>query len=353
MKQPFERAHRLGLNAVPVYYSGGERIATFRRLPEPAGSPEDWVASASALPAAILEAGADPMTGITRLDDGTRLRDVVGADPDGWLGGELAASLRDGEVGVLVKLLDAGERLPVHCHPNRAAARELFGSRFGKTEGWLVLSSAPDAVVWLGCDEEVGHGELLELIARQDIDAMLALLNRVDVRVGDVLYVPAGTPHAIGEGVFVAELQEPTSYSILAEYRSLGLDEEQATSGLGWERAIGCFDLRACDSDDLVHRPSLVDEAPGGRLERLFPDVADEYFRAFRLRVASEYTCTLVGYRVIVATGGSAVLDWASGAPSVTVREGETWLAPYALGALRATGSAELLLAMPPPLLSM
>ena len=110
--------HRLAINCIPVYYAGGEKISKFRGGDERARGPEDWVGSTAALPAALL-AGSDLTAGISRLEEGTLLREAVRADPTGWLGPELGRSLDDGDVGVLVKLLDAGERLPVHCHPSR------------------------------------------------------------------------------------------------------------------------------------------------------------------------------------------------------------------------------------------
>jgi mannose-6-phosphate isomerase len=350
MAPPSNMPQRLGINCVPVYYAGGEKIARFRGGDEPARGPEDWVGSTAALPTALV-AGSDPTAGISRLEDGTLLRDAVRDDPSGWLGPELGHSLDDGEVGVLVKLLDAGERLPVHCHPSRDKARKLLGSPFGKTEGWAVMDASPGSSVWLGFSHDLEQAELRRLIVAQDVDRMLASMNRVEVRTGDILYVPAGTPHAIGAGVFVTELQEPTSFSILAEYASFGLDDNQATLGLGWEAAITCFDLNGFGDDEagsLVRRPEPLLATEGGAIDRLFPVEADDYFRAFRLAVKPDVTFDVPGYRVLIVTAGEAELEFGNGAPNLTVRQGDTWALPFATGQLRATGRAELVIAMPP-----
>ena len=342
--------HRLGINCIPVYYAGGEKISKFRGGDEPARGPEDWVGSTAALPAALL-ASSDLTAGISHLEDGTLLREAVRDDPTGWLGPELARSLDDGDVGVLVKLLDAGERLPVHCHPSRADARRLLGSPFGKTEGWAVMDADPGSSVWLGFSYDLGQSELMRLINAQDVESMLEAMNRVEVRAGDILYVPAGTPHAIGAGVFVTELQEPTSFSILAEYVSFGLDDNQATLGLGWETAITCFDLRGLGggkASSLVRKPERVLAVEGGAVDRLFPLEADNYFRAFRLTVEPDVTFDILGYRVLIATAGEASLEFGNGGPKLTVRKGETWALPFATGELRAVGAAELIVAMPP-----
>jgi mannose-6-phosphate isomerase len=345
-----QRAHRVGLNCPPVYYAGGGRIASFRGLKGTVGGPEDWVGSTTALPSTLLNA-ADPTAGITRLEDGTLLSDAVKKDPTGWLGPELGSQLRDGEVGLLVKLLDAGERLPVHCHPSRAAARGLLGCRFGKTEGWVVMAAAPGSVVWLGFNRDLKRADLLKMIAESDTEAMLACMNRVEVTPGDIIYVPAGVPHAIDAGVFVTELQEPTSFSVLAEYQPFGLTADQATLGLGWETAVSCFELRRYPLDEggtLVSKPERLSSDDGGSVERLFPPEADEFFRAYRVAVRRQASLSLAGYRVVVVTAGALELEHENGAQTSSVRQGETWLLPWALGELGVSGQGEMIVALPP-----
>src|SRR5579871_2479317 len=102
-------AHQLPANHVPVYYKGGESIDRFRGRASAASGPEDWIGSVSALPLAILPAGAPADAGVSRLPDGSSLRDAVNQDRLGWLGPELAGLSSGGEIGLLVKLLDAGE----------------------------------------------------------------------------------------------------------------------------------------------------------------------------------------------------------------------------------------------------
>ena len=227
------RLHRLGPNKVPVYYEGGEGIDRFRHE-RGADGPEDWVGSVTPFPKLLLPAGADPKTGISTLGDGTRLDGHLAADPEGWLGPELHRSFGS-EPGLLVKLLDAGERLPVHWHPDRDFAKDHLASRFGKNEGWIVLAARADARIWLGFNREVDAGELRSWVDDQDAETMLAAMNVFTPKPGDVYYVPAGVPHAIGAGITIVELQEPTSFSILAEYRSFGVDDATASLGLGWE----------------------------------------------------------------------------------------------------------------------
>src|SRR5262249_13733802 len=147
--------------------------------------------------------------GLTHLEDGRTLRDAVAADPEAWLGPAHAARF-GADPALLVKLLDAGERLPVHCHPDRAFSRRHLDCPYGKPEAWVVLEARGDEpTVRLGFRFDVDAATLAGWVAAQETGTLLAALHAVRVRPGDAVLVPAGLPHAIGEGVFVVELQEP------------------------------------------------------------------------------------------------------------------------------------------------
>jgi mannose-6-phosphate isomerase len=328
-------------NRMAMFYAGGERIDRFRGLATPAVGPEDWVASVTQLP------GAPDGTGISWLPDGTSLRVAVDADPVGWLGAPLA-SRWGGSPGVLVKLLDAGERLPVHCHPSRPFAAEHLASPFGKTEGWIVLDDAPGGEVWLGWSEEVSPARLRGWIETQDADAMLAVMNRMPAGPGDVFLVPAGVPHAIGPGVMITELQEPTAFSILAEHGRFGLDAEAATLGMGWETALGAFDMASWAGDRsaaLRPRAEVLRDDADARVQRLFGEPTGEFFQALRVRVFGRYELP-PGFAVLVIETGAGELRWEDG--KTQVRKGETWVVPHGAGTLGISGDLRLLVCLPP-----
>ena len=139
------RPERLTPTRVYRFYQGGLLIDRLRGEPErDTDHPEDWVGSVTA---ANNPGRDEPEAGLSRLAGGGVLRDAIATDPEGWLGPAAAA----GTTGVLVKLLDAAQRLPVHAHPSRAFAAEHLGSPFGKTEAWIVLATREEhADVWIG-----------------------------------------------------------------------------------------------------------------------------------------------------------------------------------------------------------
>lgn len=225
------------------FYRGGALIAELRgERAEDGFLPEEWIGSVTP---ANNPGRADPEEGLSRLVDGRLLRDAVADDPIRWLGKDHVARFGV-STGVLVKLLDAAERLPVHAHPDRSFAGRAFDSPFGKTEAWLVLRTRhEEAEVWAGLADEVEPERFLEWIRVQDVEALLDSLNRVPVRAGDVVYVPAGVPHALGAGLLIAEVQEPTDFSLLCEWRDFPVDEEDSHLGLGWDEALKALDLGA------------------------------------------------------------------------------------------------------------
>ena len=109
-----------------------------------------------------------------------------------------------GEFPLLVKLLFPNEKLSVQVHPDDAQAR-TFGEVRGKTECWYVLEAEPGAAVALGLKDGAGKEQVAAAIAD---GTMESLMEWVPVSVGDMLFVDAGTVHAIGPGVVLLETQQ-------------------------------------------------------------------------------------------------------------------------------------------------
>ncbi len=337
----------LGDNRVPVYYAGGSNISAFRGNVGSATGPEDWVGSLSALPLSILPPDSPADIGVSRTQGGSSLRDLVSADPAGWLGPRLASAF-DGESGLLVKLLDAGERLPVHCHPSKPFARQHLSSIFGKTEGWIIMHAEPDAKIWIGMRDGVDRSDLRRWIQTQNVTAMLSAMNELVVQDGQVVYVPAGLPHSIGHGVMLTELQEPTSFSVLADHSAFGVPADAATLGLGWDLALSCFDLAGYQERiaELLPDPVLIGKLGGSRLERLFPRRADDFFRAIRVSCDGSIALTDPSFAVVIVTTGLGQLSWGDG--EIPVGRGDTLVVPWGAGQIGFRGSLAALVCLPP-----
>ena len=339
---------QLGANQPRQFYKGGPSIAELRGM---AGSdefgPEDWVASATPR----FGRGDD---GLTTMPDGRYLRDLLEADPQGWLGPEHVEYFGS-DPALLVKLLDAGQRLPVHVHPDRAFAVRHLGSRHGKTEAWVVLgTSGSDPVVYVGWRRDVEQPELSRLVAEQDTQSLLGLLNKLTVAPGDAVLVPAGTAHAIGAGVFSLELQEPTDFSIMLELEGFDIDPAGAYVGLDRKLALSCVSRRALGDRDLEQvtlegdRGAAVGSSasgPAGGVVDVLPEAAAPYFRAQRVVGGGEVNLE-PSFAVVVAAAGEGRLRGSGW--EVPVKRGDTLVVPWGAGDVSVEGPVELLRCLPP-----
>jgi mannose-6-phosphate isomerase len=108
------------------------------------------------------------------------------------------------EFPLLLKLLFPREKLSVQVHPDDTLARSL-GQPRGKTECWYVLSAEPGASVMMGFADEISPAQVHEAIAAGTLEQKL---RKISVKAGDMIYIPAGTVHAIGPGMMVLETQQ-------------------------------------------------------------------------------------------------------------------------------------------------
>lgn len=327
----------LAANQPQRFYRGGPRIQAFRRqLSVGDRYPEDWIASATTL------FGEDER-GLTRLPSGALLRDAIAADAVSWLGPDHVAR-HGASPALLVKLLDAGQRLPVHAHPDRAFARRYLGSAFGKTEGWVILEAAPGAVVHLGFRTELDLPTMGRWVFAQDRDALLASMNEVEVRAGDAVFVPAGTPHAVGEGILLLECQEPTDFSVLLEWEGFAVDGlRDGHLGLGFDVALQSVDRRAWRPDDVRAAIKAADRAVD-EVHRL-PEEAASFFTVERLRAGPPVEIER-GYRVLVVANGVGRL-LGDGFEPMTVARGTTVVIPWSAGVVALDGDAEAYVCRP------
>jgi mannose-6-phosphate isomerase len=319
------------------FYRGGARIDALRGAAAGEdGRPEDWVGSTAT-------AFGEETEGLSRLADGRVLRELIQRAPEEFLGP--AHTRRWGaDPALLVKLLDAGERLPVHFHPGRAFARERLGLRFGKTEAWIIVEADPGAVVHAGLREPVGAAAVRAWVDRQDAAEMLAAMNEIPVRAGDAVFVPAGTLHAIGAGILLVELQEPTDLSVLLEWRRFGMDNGPEHLELGWDTALAALDRAPADPRALASRDDSADAAP---VAPLLPAAAAPYFRAERVRAALGAVELEPSFAVLVVQDGEGTLRTEHG-DTLALRRGTTALVPFAAGRTTVDGAVDAIRCLPP-----
>ncbi len=317
------------------FYRGGSKIRSFRAGQALAAEgnhvPEDWVGSTTTI-------FGERETGLTEMNDGQRLLDAIEQDPIHWLGD--AHVERFGvDTMLLVKLLDAGQRLPVHIHPARDFASAHLNRSHGKAEAWLILEGG---TVHLGFNRDVGVDELEDWVSAQDTESILDAMHAVPVAAGDSVLVPPGLPHAIGEGIFLVEVQEPEDLSILLEWEGFAIDGvQEGHLGLGFETALAAADRRGTSSEEIQRLILRQGLGPSTLVAGSAP-----YFRAEKWTVASstEYDS---GFSILIVTAGAGEIHSAQ-EQTLKVTRGDTLLVPHAAGSFMVSGELTFIRCRPP-----
>ncbi|MCD7823821.1 MAG: class I mannose-6-phosphate isomerase [Oscillospiraceae bacterium] len=122
---------------------------------------------------------------------------------------------------ILVKLIDAKDRLSIQVHPSDEYARANEGDN-GKTEMWYVIDCDEGAQLVYGFKHSIDSSEFKKRIESNTLDEVL---NYVDVHKGDIFFIPSGTVHAIGKGILIAEIQQNSNVTYrVSDYGRLGAD---------------------------------------------------------------------------------------------------------------------------------
>lgn len=227
-------------------------------------------------------------------------------------GQQLTGTEVTGEFPLLIKLIDAREWLSVQVHPDDAYAQRVEGDPYGKTEAWVVLDCEPGAQLVFGidCDNETLRSE----IAHGRLDEHLV---KVNVKVGDVLYIPAGTVHAIGANMLIYEVQQSSdrTYRLYAWGRN---------AQLHIDKSIDVIDPKQGGKP----MQGVKINVEGGTREIM---VLDPCFALERITVADKMPLKTDGTRFYAYTAVSdGKVSWNGGEKGY--KAGQSFLIPAALG---------------------
>lgn len=221
------------------------------------------------------------------------------------------------EFPLLVKYLDCCDKLSVQVHPDDALAEERHGS-YGKTEAWYIADCKPGAAIYLGFkDLSLSREEYIAAVSESRLEE---LLNRVEVKKGDIFFIPAGTVHALGAGIEVVEVQQTSDVT----YRIYDWDRVDAAGKsreLHTALAVDAIDFEA--DADLLHKP--YDLQRGGEVK-----VIDSKFFTMSLLDIADYKLldrsALDSFIIYIALSGNMTVKADGNAESIS--EGELVLIP-------------------------
>jgi mannose-6-phosphate isomerase len=164
---------------------------------------------------------------------------------------------------LLIKFIDAQTNLSVQVHPDDTLAQELYGQN-GKTEMWHVIQADEGAGLYIGFNQKVTENQYLNAVEEGTLES---LLKFHPVKAGDTFMIPAGTVHAIGKGVLLAEIQQPSDITFrIFDWNRVDengmpreLHTEEALHAIHFEENVGDFQAQYTPEMNktvtLVHSP--------------------------------------------------------------------------------------------------
>lgn len=219
------------------------------------------------------------------------------------------------EFPLLVKFIDASDRLSIQVHPDDRLASERHHA-WGKTEMWYVIDAEPGAVIYTGFRKKTTREEYLEYLSAKKV---AELVNATPVKPGDVFFIPAGMVHAIGAGVMLAEIQQTSDVT----YRIYDWDRVDASGRpreMHTSLALDAINF-SLDNNNLIK--------PVPELNRTVLLVESPYFHTslimFDRPIIKDYSLT-DSFIIYICTASMAVIE--CNGRSEEIRAGETLLIP-------------------------
>ena len=318
-------------------YRGGRLIDEFLGKPvcTDCNMPEDWITSFTE----AKNKNYIPGEGITHIITAKGKAPVTEAVKPDWFGPGRGSS------DVLIKFLDSAERLGIQVHPTPEFSKIHFGTDFGKTECWHILGTRGDmdGAIYIGFKEGISKELWRELFDKQDIPGMLNMLHRFEVSPGDTILVKAGTPHAIGAGCFLLEIQEPSDYTMRVEKTTVSgqtLTDMQIHYGVGIDNMMDCFSYTGMTQEEAREEYFIqpinekfcthlvtYDDTPCFKMDKVY----DGY--------VSDAECMIT---LVITKDGNLVTDTGC----LSVEKGEKYLIPYGCK-VTLNGGAEAIVCYP------
>lgn len=262
--------------------------------------------------------------------DGKTLSEVIEAEGRGVLGTN-NKDIRD--FPVLIKIIDARDKLSVQVHPDDDYAYK-YENENGKTEAWYVLKCDEGASLIYGVNHDM---EREEFAAAIENGTLLDDVNVVPVKPGDVVFIPSGMLHAIGEGILLAEVQQ-SSNSTYRVFDYMRRDKNGNLRELHVKKAVDVMNLGVTD----------VNFSPEGAPEKIGDAVKTyltgcQYFRMTKVELDGSYTDTAdeASFVSLLVLDGEGKITCEEG--EIALKKGASIFIPAAKGEFTVSGKLEIL----------
>ena len=232
---------------------------------------------------------------------------------------------------LLIKILDAREKLSLQVHPPASKAAELKGEP--KTEMWFIADAAPGAELFVGLKRGVTRAEFEKKISGGSV---AECFHRVPVRAGDTMFLPSGRVHAVGDGLVIFEIQQnsDTTYRVF-DWNRTGLEGKPRELHVAQS-------LASIDFNDF--EPKLVKTKFTGDEVKVRPLVNGPLFNVEALEMKSGASLNLKPRKLQIVAAVRGRLAIQNGPVSVELSAGQFCLVPASLERAKVLTKAEALL---------
>lgn len=228
---------------------------------------------------------------------------------------------------ILIKLIDAKNDLSVQVHPDNEYAMRVE-KEYGKTECWYILDCDEDAELIYGFNRNLTSDEFRKSV---EDNTFMDAVNKVKVKKGDLFFIEAGTLHAIGKGILLAEIQQNsnTTYRVY-DYGRLGADGKPRE--LHTEKAI---DVTICTPPTRDTNPEGELITGNGYSEQLLTKC--DLFNVKKISVTNEYSdfADEKSFVSVLITDGNGTID------DIEIKKGDSLFIPANYGEFKICGNIE------------
>ena len=334
----------LGPNRVWRTYYGGKYLDIMEGNASPSDShfPEDWIASTTR--AKNIGREDIPDEGYSKVEIQEQpyyLKNLFQRFPKILLGDDHYAKY-GANTQFLLKFLDAAIRLHIQTHPTVSFSRKYLNSNSGKTEVYLILSIREEIrnpYVYIGFQHPASRDIIREAVQNQDISKILTCFDKIPVAPGDVFIVPGGLPHAIGEGILMIEIMEPTDFAVRLEFERGGyvLPEGSRFMERDIDFALEMIDFKQISSEEIKSNlfcsPEIIDTQEKSIEYNVVDIRKTPCFSVNKLEVNKRYKKETDSFYVGVVTKGKGRI--ASSSQSIAVEVGDKFFVPFQTGELK------------------
>lgn len=346
-------------NRVWRTYTGGKTLDKLEGKPTSKDNhfAEDWIASTTRAVNKGREAFDREGYSKVKVNGELRFLKALMEDYHSELLGNTHYKKYGANTQFLLKYLDSALRLHIQAHPTIAFSQMHLNSNSGKTEAYVILDireEVSNPYIYLGFQHLPTKDDFKRAVLSQDSDQILSCFEKIYIHPGDVFIVPGGLPHAIGEGVFMIEIMEPTDFVVRLEFERGGyvLPEEARFMGRDIDFAMDMIEFKPLPVEQVKQqyfcKPVLVNKESNYEEFILIGNEHTSCFSVCKLKITGSFTRRSDNFHVGIVTQGEGTIETGTG--YLSIKKGDKFVVPFKTKDITYTASTELeiVLTFPP-----